>query len=63
MTREEAAAVELFEHSIAHLIEWGLMTRPLAIRWMAECGGVVLSRDQVCSKYGLPEDYFAGDFY
>jgi hypothetical protein len=52
----------MFEDSIAHLIEWGLMTRPLAIRWMSEHDGVVLSRDEVCTKYGLPVDYFAGDF-
>jgi hypothetical protein len=38
------------------------MTRPLAIRWMSEHDGVVLSRDEVCTKYGLPVDYFAGDF-
>lgn len=62
MTTKEAQAVKMFEDSIHHLIEWGLMTRPLAIRWMSEHDGVVLSRDEVCTKYGLPVDYFAGDF-
>lgn len=61
MTPSKADAVKAFEDSIAHLIEWGLMSRPLAIRWLAESNGVVSDRDELCRRLGLPDGYLAGE--